>query len=311
MASGRPSSPLAAAAAAAAAAKRWKAHIVPAIECFFRSIALGADRGRSLQDILRLLTLWFAHGGDADVDVNAAIVLGLERTPIDTWLAVIPQLIARIHNPVRGTRDAVCALLVRLGMAHPQGLCFPLTVASHSNVEMQRAGALHVLDAMRRRFDALVQQAHLVASELIRTAALWSEQWQDALTEACAMYVHRDDVAGMIATLEPYHKMTRGPPQTLAEVTFQQAFGRQLEGAWACVARYQRSGRRADLDAAWVIYKQCYDRMVAKNNAMAKLELALVSPHLHAARDLELAVPGTYLPNAPFTRITSFTKRWT
>ena len=123
------------------------------------------------------------------------------------------------------------------------------------------------------------------------------------------MYVHRDDVAGMIATLEPYHKMTRGPPQTLAELTFQQAFGRQLEDAWACVARYQRSGSRADLDAAWVVYKQCYDRIVAKNRAMSKLELALVSPHLHAARDLELAVPGTYLPNAPFTRITSFTKR--
>ena len=295
--------------AATSISSAWKAHVVPAIECFFRSITLGAAQGRALQDILRLLTLWFQHSREADIDVNGAIVRGLQRTPIDTWLSVIPQLIARIHNPVKATRDAVCDLLVRLGMAHPQGLCFPLTVASHSSVEMQKAGAQHVLDNMRRTFDTLVQQAHLVASELIRTAALWSEQWQDALTEACSMYVSRDDISGMIATLEPYHRMACGPPQTLAEVTFQQIFGRQLDQAWRWVQRYQQSGARSDLDAAWVIYKQSYDRIVAKNRAMSKLELPLVSPALHLARDLELAVPGTYMPKAPFATISSFTKR--
>ena len=54
---------------------------------------------------------------------------------------------------------------------------------------------------MRRQYDTLVQQAHLVASELIRTAALWSEQWQEALTEASALYFGSGDVDGMIATL--------------------------------------------------------------------------------------------------------------
>ena len=54
-------------------------------------------------------------------------------------------------------------------------------------------------------------EAHLVASELIRTAALWSEQWQEALTEASALYFGSGDVDGMIATLEPYHPR-RVPP---------------------------------------------------------------------------------------------------
>ena len=43
--------------------------------------------------------------------MNAAMVRGLRRTPVDTWLSVIPQLIARIHNPVKGVRDGVCDLL--------------------------------------------------------------------------------------------------------------------------------------------------------------------------------------------------------
>ena len=283
-----------------------RAHIVPAITCFFRSIALGAASQRSLQDILRLLTLWFQHGGDAELGVNAAIVKGLEGTPVDTWLSVIPQLIARIGNPSKDIRDAVCDLLIRLGSAHPQGLCFPLTVASHSHV-----GATQVLDAMRRQYDTLVQQAHLVASELIRTAALWSEQWQEALTEASALYFGSGDVDGMIATLEPYHKMMQNAPQTLAEVTFEQSFGRQLELAWSRVKRYQQSGEEADINSAWEVYKQCYGRITAKNRALSRLELAYVSPALHAARDLELAVPGTYRPGVPFTRIRSFARSMT
>ena len=160
-----------------------RAHVVPAIECFFTSIALGTAHQRSLQDILRLLTLWFQHGGsDGNTDgssaasggaggdgkaaerfdVDPAIMRGLQRTPVDVWLGVIPQLIARIHHPVRSIRTAVCDLLVRIGLVHPQGLCFPLTVASHSRIELQHEGATHVLDEMRRECDALVTQAHLV-----------------------------------------------------------------------------------------------------------------------------------------------------
>ena len=70
----------------------------------------------------------------------------------------------------------------------------------------------------------------------------------------------------------------------------------------------QQSGERADINAAWEVYKHCYGRITAKNRALCKLELALVSPALHAARDLELAVPGTYRPGAPVTRIQSFAR---
>ena len=145
---------------AAGATKRpgthLRTHLLAAIACFFRSIALGAAANRSLQDILRLLTLWFQHGADPELGVHAAILTGLEGTPVDTWLAVTPQLIARINSPSAGIRTAVHDLLVRLGRAHPQGLCFPLTVAAHSH-----AGAGHVLNAMRKHFNALVDQVDL------------------------------------------------------------------------------------------------------------------------------------------------------
>lgn len=55
---------------------------------FFHSIALSP--GKSLQDTLRLLTLWFNYGHQSDV--SAAMQEGLGSVSIDTWLEVIPQV---------------------------------------------------------------------------------------------------------------------------------------------------------------------------------------------------------------------------
>jgi FKBP12-rapamycin complex-associated protein len=100
-------------------------HVAPAISGFFRSIALGGTapqkgKGGPLQDILRLLTLWFNHG--AAPEVEAALMEGFGHVSIDTWLAVIPQIVARIHSNSPPVRALIHQLLVRVGRQHPQAL---------------------------------------------------------------------------------------------------------------------------------------------------------------------------------------------
>jgi FKBP12-rapamycin complex-associated protein len=55
---------------------------------FFQSISLSS--GNSLQDTLRLLTLWFEYGPYSEV--NSAIAEGFSSVSIDNWLQVIPQV---------------------------------------------------------------------------------------------------------------------------------------------------------------------------------------------------------------------------
>jgi FKBP12-rapamycin complex-associated protein len=55
---------------------------------FLRSIALSP--GNSLQDTLRLLTLWFTYGYQHGV--STAISQGMHLVNIDVWLEVIPQV---------------------------------------------------------------------------------------------------------------------------------------------------------------------------------------------------------------------------
>ena len=65
-----------------------RAHVVPAVKGFFRSISLSARS--SLQDTLRLLRHMFRYGSNPEV--NAALNEGFAIVNIDTWLEVVPQV---------------------------------------------------------------------------------------------------------------------------------------------------------------------------------------------------------------------------
>ena len=158
--------------------ERQLEHVVHALKGFFRSITLRASSGseHALQDLLRLLTLWFRYGGEQQVE--AALLEGFDAVDIDTWLLVIPQVIARINAPNMRVRKSVHALLLRVGRQHPQALIYPLAVASHEarnqNLAASSRGrwAERILQSMRAHCDALVEQAAVVVAATAVAAAV-------------------------------------------------------------------------------------------------------------------------------------------
>ena len=71
-------------------AAHMKTYLVNAINGFFKSISLTPTRASTLQDILRLLTLWFDYGSVREVEY--ALHSGFHNANIDTWLIVLPQV---------------------------------------------------------------------------------------------------------------------------------------------------------------------------------------------------------------------------
>jgi FKBP12-rapamycin complex-associated protein len=278
-------------------------HVVPAVRGFFKSISLSS--GSSLQDTLRLLTLWFAHGGSSEV--NAAVTEGFASVSVDTWLEVIPQLIARINQPNTRVRDTIHHLLADVGRQRPQALVYPLTVAMKSAQNTRRSrSAGQIMDSMRQHSAKLVEQADVVSHELIRVAVLWHEQWHEGLEEASRLYFGDHNIEGMFATLAPLHDLLDKGPETLREISFAQTFGRDLQEAREWCYTYKQSGDDGDLNQAWDLYYQVFRRIARQLPQLSSLELAYVSPRLLHVRDLDLAVPGTYQSDRPVTRILSF-----
>ncbi|XP_015759867.1 PREDICTED: serine/threonine-protein kinase mTOR-like [Acropora digitifera] len=268
-------------------------YAVPAVNGFFKSIALSS--GNSLQDTLRLLTLWFDYGHWPEV--YEALVDGIKTIQIDTWLQVIPQLIARIDTPRQLVGRLIHQLLTDIGKHHPQALIYPLTVASKSAITARQKAANQILKNMCEHSHQLVQQAVMVSDELIRVAILWHELWHEGLEEASRLYFSEGNVKGMLTALEPLHQMMEKGPQTLKETSFNQAYGRDLMEAQDWCRKYQRSGNVKDLTQAWDLYYLVFRRISKQLPQLTSLELQYVSPKLLMCRDLELAVPGTYEPH--------------
>ncbi|KAI1637788.1 FAT-domain-containing protein [Biscogniauxia mediterranea] len=278
-------------------------HVVPAITGFFKSIALSS--GSSLQDTLRLLTLWFAHGGSSEV--STAVSQGFGTVSVDTWLEVIPQLIARINQPNTRVRTSIHNLLADVGRSHPQALVYPLTVAMKSGQNSRRSkSAALIMDSMRAHSAKLVEQADTVSHELIRVAVLWHEQWHEGLEEASRLWFGDHNIEGMFATLGPLHEQLERGPETLREISFAQTFGRDLTEAREWCRQYESSHDISDLNQAWDLYYQVFRRIGRQLPQMTSLELAYCSPKLLQCKNLDLAVPGTYRSGMPVVRINSF-----
>lgn len=290
--------------------KQLLRYAVPAIQGFFRSISFGDSKNYDVtKDVLRLLTLWFSHG--ARSDVHAAMNAGFQDVSIDTWLDVIPQLIARIDSPHQKMRDLLHDLLARIGLAHPQALIYPITVASKALNAPRKRAAEGILATVRRHSSQLVAEADMVSRELIRVAILWNELWHGALEEASKHFFNNRDVKAMIAELAPLHEKmdaigTDGDAPTLREVGFHQAFARDLKYAKAWTDVYERTKSLDDLNQAWDIYYSVFSKIRKQLANLSTLELANVGPRLLAVQNLSLAVPGTYKAGAPIVRIQSF-----
>ncbi|THH30677.1 hypothetical protein EUX98_g3507 [Antrodiella citrinella] len=244
-------------------------------------------------------------------DVSHAMEKGFSDVEVVTWLEVIPQIIARIQTPSANIRRNINNLLIEVGKNHPQALIYALTVASQSSSATRKSAALTIMERMRSHSAVIVEQALLVGRELIRVAILWHELWHEGLEEASRLYFTDKNPEGMIACLEPLHDMLETGPKTAREISFSQAFGRDLYEAREACRRYQVYGERSDLDKAWEIYYGVFRKIEKQLPQLSVLDLQYVSPELLKAHDLELAVPGTYQSGRPVVKITSFATKLT
>ena len=89
-------------------------YAVNAIEGFAKSICVGKNNmSKILKDLLLLLNIWFKVGMDEKIDelMNEKI----DNISLDSWILVIPQLLARINVTNPFIRKTLISLLKKIG----------------------------------------------------------------------------------------------------------------------------------------------------------------------------------------------------
>ena len=100
----------------------------------------------------------------------------------------------------------------------------------------------------------------------------------------------------MLHALAPLYRLLEQGADTDNEHAFAESYGADLVAARAHCKAFVNGAGEGQLQAAWERFYAVI-RQLGKSlqePSSLHLELALVSPRLLAASDLELAVPGTY-----------------
>ncbi|CAI5438055.1 unnamed protein product [Caenorhabditis angaria] len=284
-----------------------------AIFCF--SKALFFAPGSRLEDTLRLLQLWFDYGHQEEV--YGKLVENVTDLPITTWLEVVPQLMARLDSSDKEKpTQLIIKVLVEISKYKPQSLIYAVCVAARSTDANRQKNALSILEKMSDYHAELVKEAKMVTEELVRCAILWHEKWHDALDEASRVYFHRslqdNNVKSMYEALKDLPKnVVQGTPKTMKEHSFNQTYQSDLLEAQRYCHAYECEHNIKDLNQAWEIYCQIFKRLRDQLVNLTLLDLNYVSPELVRARDLQLAVPGTYDPSSEPVGIASFSTKMT
>ncbi|KAJ2722721.1 phosphatidylinositol kinase- protein kinase tor1 [Coemansia sp. Benny D115] len=281
-------------------------HIVPSVHGFFRAIQLSKN-DTTLQDTLRLLTVWFNYSEHESV--AQAVIDGFGSVPLLTWVQVIPQILARIHLQPRGTSDLIKQLLVEIGKYHPHAVLFSLYVVARGNHKERSCIAKEILKRLHDISPQIVEETEVVSRELIRITLIFPEMWSAGLAQASAAYFEDNNIKEMMDILRPLHIRAENP-ETLREYHFVQMFRVEISYAQNYLKQYFSSETNRHnpdyIKLAWEVYTHIYNKIKNTMLDFDTLDLTDTAPELLKCHGMSLAVPGTYDPDRPTVRIESF-----
>ncbi|KAJ3445014.1 serine/threonine-protein kinase mtor [Anaeramoeba flamelloides] len=174
---------------------------------------------------------------------------------------------------------------------------------SRFNNVQQESLAEKILEKMKIYYSNLVNEAKFVSKELITIAILLKEKWYEKLDDSFRIYYNKKDPLLIIRKLKPFYKKLQVPPKTQNERQFYQSYFRILQKAWDFCNKYLQTKNNAYFVKAFEIYSQIFSKMRRELKNTNSFDLEDISPKLFKAKNLELAVPGTYIPDKKIIKI--------
>ena len=264
-----------------------------AIKGFTKSVVIaGKNFTKTLQDLLRLIDIWFQVGQEETI--NKLMCECIEGIQLESWILVIPQLLARINvtNPL--IRNTLINLLKKIGNESPRSLNYPLIVLKQSKSKARAEAVSLILDDIRQKHKKLFNECELIINELNRCALCLHEQWSETIEESAKLFFQSKDIKSATKILSNLHKKTNKKPQTINEVHFHQLYNGELSEAYRYLKDYIENNNLSSFKQAWDIYHACF-RSIATNFAnIEKFDLESISPELFNFSQSEIEIPGMY-----------------
>ena len=265
---------------------------------FVQSISMKSNIFKKfvIQDLLRILDLWFKYGDKKEIQPSLEEAKKLINN--EDWLLVVGQIIARLDEPNESIRNSIKNLLINLALNHPQALIFPLLIAKKSKNKIRTRVAQKILLTIKQKFPILLTEAATFADELIRISVLLEEQWYDGINEI-RRYANKKNFKNLKRVLDNLHsgintnKNKNKNKKTVNEKAFFQQFGTSLNKAKELMEMYFKFKNQIFFSRSWSIYEEFYYIIGQRLENLNFIFLENVSQGLLNFQNSKLFVPGT------------------
>lgn len=266
-----------------------------AIECLCSALNLSGKKrdDRTLQDILRLISLWFKYGNKPAV--NSALESNLKKISIEIWLYVIPQLIARIYTKHKKILSHLKNLLNQIGEKYPQALLYPLSVCTSLNRDENKEGQNildSVLNTIKIHHQQLYEESVLVSKELVRIAIIWSDMLMVEFEKGIS--AARDkNYDKMNEIFNNFFEKISVEAETQIEALFKKRYKEEMNNIRLLINKFNLTKDDKDYDELkkGIII---VTRKIKNNEHYSEFSLQQISPKLAKAENLELLIPLTF-----------------
>ena len=279
-----------------------------ALEGFAKSINIGGKKiAKILQDLLIFISVWFQMDNNIFIEekINSYIMNGKNGTkaeiPLERWLLVIPQLLARLNIKNQHLRNSLVSLLTKLGEEYPYELVRQLIVIKNSSNNSVRSNtANQILKELKKKYASFIHQNEDLVNELNRLALLLYEKWTNAIEESAELLYESNDIEGMITKMYEMHEIMDEKPKSINEIHFHHLYKSELKNAKQCLKDYEYYNKNKDknkdlsyIHKAWDIYYQVF--LSLKENFFGEnksISMVNVSPVLANFPNSEVNVIG-------------------
>ena len=270
-------------------------YVKNAILGFTNSIIIkGNNINKTLQDILRLIDLFFKYGSLTN-EIQNLINESFNNINVECFLDVIPQLICRIDIEDKNLFEILKNLLIKIGKFHLKNLVYHLIVLNNYKSKKRKEASekiLKILSSLNKENENLIKEWVLFINELNRCAILLDEEWFEAIDD-CFKYINDNkNINKFISKILPLHNKLKKKPETIYEINFYQNYKNHLNEAEEYLKNYLETKDIINIKLAYEIYNILYQKIRYRLNKFNKLHLESISPKLNKIKESKISIPS-------------------
>lgn len=230
--------------------------LVPALEAAISSLLL--TKTSQIPFLFQILSIINKPGNH---DTRETCSQKLKEIPIDSWVHVLPQIIARSNSEEIELKSTFQNLITNLGLNHPEPVLFPLLVHFRSDDKDRKKIADEIIKKISSENQLLVEIMSTFTSELIRMAASWFEILYSYLEEAYQNYLKKN-LNEMSILFNQVFELIAKPPETFLEVSFLDQFKEKIDSIQRRFLIFQSTKNESILREVWDNLKMFLNKLM-------------------------------------------------